>query len=65
MGYIESNNYLARALNKMFPERKNIYIYLDDVIVVHNGTFSQALGDIIDVLSKLRVLSMYQCTDRK
>ena len=54
MGYIDSHNYLARVLNRIFPNRKNINIYLDDIIVTHNGTFAEAVEDVIDVLSKLK-----------
>ena len=54
MGYCESNNYLARVLNKIFPCRKNLRIYLDDLIISHQGTLLEATLDVIDVLTKLK-----------
>ena len=53
MGYAESHNHLARVLEKIFPERKNLWTYLDDVILTHNGTWEEAVDDIIVFLSRL------------
>ena len=53
MGYAGSHNHLARVLKNIFPERKNLWTYLDDVILTHNGTWEEAVDDIIEVLSRL------------
>ena len=54
MGFSDSHNYLARVLNKIFPNRQNMWIYLDDLIITHRGTLSEAVEDIIGVLTKLK-----------
>ena len=52
-GYCESHNHLARVLERIFPTRKNLYCYLDDLILTHNCGWSEAMKDVIEVLSKL------------
>ena len=54
MGYSGSHNYLARVLNKIFPCKNNLRIYLDDLIITHQGTLSEAVQDVIEVLAKLK-----------
>ena len=58
MGHSESHNHLARVLNKIFPDKKNLRIYLDDLIITHHGTITEAVQDVIDVLYKLKMAGL-------
>ena len=58
MGHSESHNHLARVLNKIFPDKTNLRIYLDDLIITHHGTIAEAVQDVMGVLQKLKLAGL-------
>ena len=58
MGHMNSHNHLANVLNRIFPNKKNLRIYLDDLIITHHGSITEAVQDVIDVLSDLKTAGL-------
>ena len=58
MGHMNSHNHLARVLSKIFPNKKNLRIYLDDLIITHHGSIAEAVQDVMSVLSDLRAAGL-------